>query len=62
VLLPNGISTVFGPVSARQNDRGMVSSTWEGSIVSWRWFSFHCYQNSDAWCLGIQSFVACFNI
>jgi hypothetical protein len=25
VLLPNGISTVFGPVSARQNDRGTLN-------------------------------------
>ena len=25
MLLPNGISTVFGPVSARQNDRGTLN-------------------------------------
>ena len=25
VLLPNGISTLFGPVSARQNDRGTLN-------------------------------------
>jgi hypothetical protein len=25
VLLPNGMSTIFGPVSARQNDRGTLN-------------------------------------
>jgi hypothetical protein len=28
VNLPNGMSTIFGPVTARQNDQGMLNLSW----------------------------------
>jgi len=58
VLLPNGIST---NVSARQNDRGTLNLSGLDHFLTLIQAS-HCYQNTDACYLGIQSFVACFNI